>query len=83
MAVFVGLAAAGAGQSSFVTAVQLLAAADRLRSETGQALTLFENEIISQTQSRCKAALSAEAWDSAWASGANLSLEQAIRLAMN
>jgi predicted ATPase/DNA-binding XRE family transcriptional regulator/Tfp pilus assembly protein PilF len=83
IAVFAGLAATEAAQTRFVRAAQLLAAADRLRGETGQALTLFEIELINQTQARCKAALSTQAWDSAWTGGAYLSVEQAVCLSMS
>jgi predicted ATPase/DNA-binding XRE family transcriptional regulator/Tfp pilus assembly protein PilF len=81
VAVCLGMAAVRAAAGEFVTATRLLAAAERLRVESGQVLTIYEMEQGERTRAQCQAALAPSAWEAAWTSGTHLSLEQAIALA--
>ena len=76
MAACEGLASVLAEAGTADKAVSLLAAADKLHRQSGQALTLYELDIQQQTLTRTKAALSEPDWKQAWLSGQKLTLPQ-------
>lgn len=80
MAALEGLASILAPMGKAHQAVQLLAAAETLRHQSGQSLTLYELEIQQQTHDLTHAVLAQSVWDMAWYAGKALSLAQIAAL---
>lgn len=80
MAALEGLASVLAEVGQANQAVQLLAAAEKLRNQSGQALTLYELEIQHKTLEFTRTALSDLAWQQAWSRGQQLTLPALVTL---
>lgn len=80
MAALEGLAAVAAAQGIADRAVQLLAAADKLRQQSGQALTIYELEIQQKTRDLTQSALAEAEWRLAWNRGQLLTLAEVVAL---
>ena len=70
-------------QSDAVEAVRLLAVADKLRQEIGLPRTASEARLYyNRVRQLTGEAVEQRAWDSAWASGSKLSLDEAIAIVL-
>ncbi|MEZ4867185.1 MAG: tetratricopeptide repeat protein [Caldilineaceae bacterium] len=80
MAALEGLASVLAEAGAAEQAVQLLAAAEKLRGQSGQALSLFELEIQQKTHTLTQSVLPEPAWTLAWGKGEQLTLSELTEL---
>jgi predicted ATPase/DNA-binding XRE family transcriptional regulator len=80
MAALEGLASVLAEMDEVSQAVQLLAAAEKLRQQSGQALTLYELEIQQKTHSLTQSVLTDQEWKLAWSRGRKLTLSELMAL---
>lgn len=83
LAVLDGLAAVSVGLGRPVEAVALIAVTEEQRKEISEQLTPQEETMRQRAIEQSKAILDADAWQSAWRRGSQLSIEAAVALARN
>ena len=76
-----GLAAADMAKGAAERAVMLLSGAERLRKETGHALTRYEEEMSQRTRALSEAALDVDTWAEAWRRGSQSPLDALLEQA--
>lgn len=79
----IGLAVVALAQHQPTRSIQLLAAADYLRKETGQALSHYEEQLYQQTVTQSRQNFAPETWQAIWLSGFQLPLAEAVQLALS
>ncbi len=78
-----GLAALAAGLGDMRRAARLAAAAETLRASINLAWEAFERRLYERTVSLARAGLSEAEFNTAWAEGEKLTLEEAVRMALS